>query len=338
VSAAYKTIAVIGAGAWGTALAQTAARAGLTPVLWAHEVATVAEINAQHTNRVFLNDVPLDPAISATGNLAACVANADIVLFATPAQHLRGTLARAAAALGKSVPIVLATKGIEVGTGAMMSEIVAATAPGHAIAILTGPTFAREVAMAQPTAVTLACADAALGQALAQALATPHFRVYRNDDAVGAQVGGAVKNVVALGCGIVAGLGLGDNARAALMTRGLAEMVRLGLALGGRAETLMGLSGLGDLALTCNNDQSRNMRFGRALGRGQTPAQALGDPALGLAHAVIEGVEGAASVGALAASKKVDMPIVAAIDAILHHGAGVLQTVQTLLARPLKDE
>jgi len=338
VSPAFKSIAVIGAGAWGTALAQTAARAGLEARLWAHEAATVAEINTHHTNRVFLKDVALDPSISATGDLAACLGGADIALFATPAQHLRATLVQAAAALGAHTPVVLATKGIELGTGALMGEIAAAAAPGHAVAILTGPTFAREVALAQPTAVTLACADAALGQALAQALATPHFRVYRNDDTVGAQVGGAVKNVVALGCGIVAGLGLGDNARAALMTRGLAEMVRLGLALGGRAETLMGLSGLGDLALTCNNDQSRNMRFGRALGQGLTPAQALGDPALGLTHAVIEGVEGAASVGALAASRKIDMPIVAAIDAILHRRAGVASTVAALLARPLKDE
>lgn len=338
MSTTFRTVAVIGAGAWGTALAQTAARAGLAARLWAHEPATVAEINARHTNQVFLKDVALDPSISATGDLATCLAGADIALFATPAQHLRASLVRASAALAAGTPIVLATKGIEIGSGALMSEIAAATAPGHAVAILTGPTFAREVALAQPTAVTLACADAALGQALAQALATPHFRVYRNDDVVGAQVGGAVKNVVALGCGIVAGLGLGDNARAAVMTRGLAEMVRLGLALGGRAETLMGLSGLGDLALTCNNDQSRNMRFGRALGRGLTPTQALADPALGLAHAVIEGVEGAASVGALARQKGVDMPIVAALDAILHHGASVARTVDALLNRPLKEE
>ncbi|MCZ8309960.1 MAG: NAD(P)-dependent glycerol-3-phosphate dehydrogenase [Magnetospirillum sp.] len=332
----FKTIAVIGAGAWGTALAQTAARAGLKPTLWAYEPATVAEIAERHTNSVFLPGVALDPTIAATADLAAAVADADIVLAATPAQHLRATLQRLK--LPTDVPLILATKGIELGTGALMSTVAQAAAPGHPIAILTGPTFAREVALAQPTAVTLAASDATLGRALAQALATPHFRIYRNDDVVGAQVGGAVKNVVALGCGIVAGLALGDNARAALMTRGLAEMVRLGVALGGRAETLMGLSGLGDLALTCNNDQSRNMRFGRALGRGLTPAQALADPALGLAHAVIEGVEGAASVGALARERRVDMPIVAALDAILHHGASVAQTVDALLNRPLKEE
>jgi glycerol-3-phosphate dehydrogenase (NAD(P)+) len=333
---AFKEIAVIGAGAWGTALAQTAARAGLAPVLWAHEAATVAEICGQHTNSVYLPGVALDVGLRATGDLAAAAADADIVLIATPAQHLRATLSRMTLPAG--VPLVLATKGIELGTGDLMSAVAAASAPANPIAILTGPTFAREVALAQPTAVTLAASDAALGQALAQALATPHFRIYRNDDVIGAQVGGAVKNVVALGCGIVAGLALGDNARAALMTRGLAEMVRLGLALGGRAETLMGLSGLGDLALTCNNDQSRNMRFGRALGRGQTPAQALADPSLGLAHAVIEGVEGAASVGALARRHGIDMPIVAALDAILHQGASVAQTVHALLNRPLKEE
>ncbi len=336
MSRTFKKIAVIGAGAWGTALAQTAARAGLKPTLWAYETATVAEIIERHTNAVYLPGVALDPAIDATSDLGAAAAEADIVLAATPAQHLRATLQRLALPAG--VPLILATKGIELGTGALMSDVAQHAAPSHPIAILTGPTFAREVALAQPTAVTLAASDATLGQALAQALATPRFRIYRNDDVVGAQVGGAVKNVVALGCGIVAGLALGDNARAALMTRGLAEMVRLGVALGGRAETLMGLSGLGDLALTCNNDQSRNMRFGRALGRGLTPTQALADPALGLAHAVIEGVEGAASVGALARQKGVDMPIVAALDAILHHGASVARTVDALLNRPLKEE
>ena len=332
----FETIAVIGAGAWGTALAQTAARAGLKPILWAFEPATVAEIVERRSNGVFLPGVALDPAIRATSDLAAAVGDADIVLAATPAQHLRATLKRLPLPAG--VPIVLATKGIELGTGALMGSVAQEAAPGHPVAILSGPTFAREVALAQPTAVTLAARDAELGRALAQALATPRFRIYRNDDVIGAQVGGAVKNVVALGCGIVAGLALGDNARAALMTRGLAEMVHLGLVLGGRAETLMGLSGLGDLALTCNNDQSRNMRFGRAIGRGLTPAQALADPALGLAHAVIEGVEGAASVGALARQKAVDMPIVAAIGAILHEGASVARTVEALLDRPLKEE
>jgi glycerol-3-phosphate dehydrogenase (NAD(P)+) len=333
-----KNVAVIGAGAWGTALAQTLARAGLVPTLWAHEQATVAAINETHENATFLKGVALDPAISATRDIASAVRDKDLIVWVTPAQHLRGTLAKAAAHLPARAPLLLATKGIETGTGLLMSEIAAELAPGHPLGVLSGPSFAREVATGKPTAVTLASEDAALATMLAGKCATPSFRVYSSDDPVGTQIGGAVKNVLAIACGIVEGKGLGDNARAALMTRGLAEMVRLGLAKGGKAETLMGLSGLGDLSLTCNNDQSRNMRFGIALGEGLTKEQALAHPDLGLALAAVEGIDGAESVSDLAQRLDVDMPICIGIDAILHHFALVDSIMAGLLARPLKEE
>ena len=328
----------MGAGAWGTALAQTLARAGLSVTLWAHEEATARDIDERRENPVFLRDVPLDASIRATARLAEAVADKDLLVWATPAQHLRVTLAACEAVLVPGAPLVIASKGVEGKSGLMMSEIAAQLAPGNPAAILSGPTFAREVAEGKPTAVTLACADADLGAELAAACAVPAFRIYRSDDVAGAQIGGAVKNVVALACGIVEGRALGDNARAALMTRGLAEMVRLGLAKGARAETLMGLSGLGDLALTCNNDQSRNMRLGIAIGGGMTRQAAMEHPDLGLRHSVVEGVEGALSVGQLAARLGVDMPICRAVAAILYENADVGATIAALLARPLKDE
>ncbi len=333
-----KTVAVIGAGAWGTALAQTLARAGLVPALWAHEAATVGAIAGKRENATFLKGVELHPAISATADIAEAVRGKDLIVWVTPAQHLRGTLAKAAAHLPAGVPLLLATKGIETGTGLLMSEIAAELAPGRPLAVLSGPSFAREVATGKPTAVTLASDDSGLAAKLAGVCATPSFRVYSSGDPVGTQIGGAVKNVLAVACGIVEGKGLGDNARAALMTRGLAEMVRLGLAKGGKAETLMGLSGLGDLSLTCNNDQSRNMRFGIALGEGLTKDQALAHPDLGLALAAVEGIDGAESVSDLAQRLGVDMPICNAVDAILHHFAGVDPIMEGLLARPLKEE
>lgn len=229
--------------------------------------------------------------------------------------------------------LILCAKGIELETGKMMSEILGETCPQARIAVLSGPTFAGEVAAGKPTAVTLACAEAGLGAALASTIGSAALRPYLSDDIVGAQIGGAVKNVIAIACGIVEGRGLGDNARAALMTRGLAEMMRLGVALGGRRETLMGLSGLGDLALTCNSPQSRNMSLGMALGKGRSLTHALADR-----PAVVEGVASAAAVRSLARRLHVEMPIVTAIDGILHHGAGITQTIAALLERPFKSE
>jgi glycerol-3-phosphate dehydrogenase (NAD(P)+) len=325
-------IGIVGGGAWGTALAVTARRAGRDVVLWAREAEVVTAINRRHENPLFLPDIAIDPAIVATGDIAAA-ASADAVLLVVPAQHLRATAGALAPALRRDAAVVICAKGVEETSGALMSEVAAAALPGARLAILSGPTFAGEVARGLPTAVTLASADQELGGALIAALGTRSFRPYLGDDVVGAEIGGAVKNVLAIACGIVAGRRLGDNARAALITRGLAEMVRLARAKGGRAETLMGLSGLGDLTLTCTALQSRNHSLGFALGEGT----AL-DDILGRRRSVAEGVSSAAAVAALASRLGVDMPIVAAVDAILHHGADIDQSIASLLARPFRGE
>jgi glycerol-3-phosphate dehydrogenase (NAD(P)+) len=331
-SAAVACIGIIGGGAWGTALALTARRAGREVVLWAREAEVVAAINRDRVNPLFLPEVPLDPAIRATESLAEA-AGADAVLLVAPAQHLRAVAAALAPHVKPNVPAVICTKGIEEKSGALMSEVVAASLPKTPLAVLSGPTFAAEVAQGLPTAVTLAVADAALGRRLIAALGTRSFRPYFTDDVVGAEIGGAVKNVLAIACGIVKGRKLGDNARAALVTRGLAEMVRLALARGGRAETLMGLSGLGDLVLTCTSLQSRNHSLGVALGEGRALKDILAER-----RSVAEGVTSAAAAAALARRLGVDMPITAAVDAILHRGAAVDHAIERLLARPFKSE
>jgi len=325
-------IGIVGGGAWGTALAVTARRAGREIVLWAREAEVVTAINQRHENPLFLPGIAVDPAIAATGDVAAA-ASADAVLLVVPAQHLRAVAGAIAPTLRPGAAVVICTKGVEEASGALMSEVVAAALPDARLAILSGPTFAGEVARGLPTAVTLATVDQALGGALIAALGTRSFRPYLSADVVGAEIGGAVKNVLAIACGIVAGRRLGDNARAALITRGLAEMVRLAQAKGGRAETLMGLSGLGDLTLTCTALQSRNHSLGFALGEGT----AL-DEILARRRSVAEGVSSAAAVTALARRLGVDMPIVAAVDAILHHGADIDGSIASLLARPFRGE
>src|SRR5271154_1984073 len=259
---------IIGGGAWGTALAQILRRAEREVVLWAREAEVVDSINRARENPLFLPGVKLEDGIIATSQLAEA-ARAEAILLVPPAQHLRALAQALAPHLAKGTPIVICTKGIEEKTGALMSEAAADSLPGMQVAVLSGPTFASEVAMGLPTAVTLAVADQALGKTLAEAFGTRGFRPYLSDDLVGAQVGGAVKNVLAIACGVIMGKKFGDNARAAVITRGLAEMVRLALAKGARAETLMGLSGLGDLVLTCTGPQSRNLSLGIALGEGQ---------------------------------------------------------------------
>lgn len=331
-SAAIERIGIIGGGAWGTALALTARRAGRAVVLWAREPDVVGAINRDHVNPLFLPDVPLDPAIRATQELDDAAA-ADALLLVAPAQHLRSLTRGLARHVAASTPVVICTKGIEEKSGALMSEVGATELPGAAIAVLSGPTFAGEVARGLPTAVTLAADDAELGQRLIAALGTRSFRPYLSDDRVGAEIGGAVKNVLAIACGIVTGRQLGDNARAALITRGLAEMVRLALAKGGRAETLMGLSGLGDLVLTCTGLQSRNHSLGVALGEGRALKDVLAER-----RSVAEGVTSAAAATALARRLGVDMPITTAVDDILHRGAAVDQAIAALLARPFKSE
>lgn len=325
-------VGIIGAGAWGTALATAARRAGREVILWAYEREVAEAINATGENARYLPGVRLDPAIRATADAAEAAA-ADTLLLAMPAQRLRGLCATLAPALGPRPPAVICAKGIEQGSGALMTEVVAEALPGLPFAVLSGPTFAGEVARELPTAVTLACADAGLAETLAAALRTPRFRIYPSTDVVGAEVGGAVKNVLAIACGIVEGRALGDNARAALITRGLAEIVRLGLAKGARPETFLGLCGLGDITLTCNAQQSRNFSLGLALGRGERL-----EAVLGARHSVAEGVFTASSVVALARRLGVDMPISEAVDGILNHGDDIDNTIAGLLARPFKAE
>ena len=325
-------IGVIGGGAWGTALAITARRAGCRAMLWAREAEVVAAINAAHENPPFLPGIALDPAIIATGELAAA-ARADALLLAVPAQHMRRIATALAPHLTPGTPVVICSKGIEEGSGDLLSEVVAASLPEAPLALLSGPTFAAEVARGLPTAVTLATSDAALGGRLIAALGARSFRPYLSDDVIGAEIGGAVKNVLAIACGVVTGRRLGDNARAALITRGLAEMVRLARAKGGRAETLMGLSGLGDLVLTCSSPQSRNHSLGVALGEGRSLAAILAER-----RSVAEGVTSAAAALALAGRLGVEMPITAAIDAILHRGAAIDDAIAELLSRHFKGE
>ena len=328
-----QTICIIGGGAWGTALAQCALRAGRDVRLWAREEDVVRTFVERNENVRFLPGVLLESGIHATGEIAEAVTGADAILLVTPAQHLRTVTREAAPLIGSGAPLVICAKGIEQESGKLMSDIVFEAAPDHPIAVLSGPTFAREVATGLPTAVTLASTDEALGNALVIALGGNRFRPYYAGDVIGAQVGGAVKNVLAIAAGIAVGRGLGDNARAAIITRGFAEMTRLAVARGARAETLAGLSGLGDLLLTCTSDQSRNFSLGTRLGSGEPLATILASR-----EAISEGVTSAPAVSALAEQLGVDMPIVRATSAVLHDGACIDETIGGLLARPFTNE
>lgn len=327
-----RRIAILGGGAWGTALANVAAAGGHEVVLWAREPEVVASVNAHHENPGFLPGIPLDAAVRATGALAEA-GDADLVLAVVPTQFLAGVLAGLAGGLRAGTPLVLCSKGIERDSFRLPSEIAASVLPEAALAVLSGPTFAVEVARGLPTAVTLAAADAALGERIVQAIGRTHFRPYLSDDVVGTQIGGAVKNVIAIACGIVEGRGLGDNARAALMTRGLAEIIRYGRARGARAETMMGLSGLGDLALTCNSDTSRNMSLGIQLGEGRRIDEILAER-----RSVAEGVATASALVEHALRLDVDMPIATAVDGVVNHWADIGRTIEGLLGRPFRAE
>ena len=325
-------IGVLGGGAWGTALAAAACRAGSEVLVQAREPEVVEAINTGHVNSLFLPDAGLDPRIRATTAVTEAV-DADVVLVVTPAQHLREALEGVAGQWPKDVPAVVCSKGIEQETCALMSEIAAEALPEAPVAILSGPTFAIEVALDQPTAVTVASQSAGVNDRVIPALSSSRFRIYGSDDVIGAQVGGAVKNVLAIACGIVEGRNLGDNARAALITRGLAEIVRLGVAKGARPETLSGLSGFGDLTLTCNAMQSRNFSLGVALGEGRSL-----DEIVGSRNSVAEGVFTASSVTELARRLGVEVPICTAVDGVINHFAAIDATIDGLLSRPLKDE
>jgi glycerol-3-phosphate dehydrogenase (NAD(P)+) len=326
-------LAVIGAGAWGTALAIVARRAGGVVTLWARDTELATWIDSQHENSRYLPGVALDPTITATSDAEIALAGAEAVLLAIPAQFLRGVLGNLRRVMPAGLPVLHCAKGLEIGTLATMSEIGAELLPASPQAVLSGPSFAAEVARGLPAAVTVASTQPAVTEFFMAALGGNRFRPYRSADPIGVEIGGAVKNVLAIACGIVVGRGLGENARAALITRGLAEMVRLGIARGALAETFRGLSGLGDLVLTCGSTQSRNHALGQALGGGAD----LGAMMAGR-HSVVEGVATAAAVAELAARLGIDMPISAAVDAVLHHGAPIDAMTDRLLQRPYRTE
>ena len=326
-------VTVIGAGAWGTALAAVARRADCDVKIFAREAEVVESINAESINKTFLPDVKLPDGIFATANIEAAVYGADAILLVVPSQFLRATAERLAEITPEDVPVILAAKGIEQKTLMLMNEVVEQTMPTHPLAALSGPSFAKEVASGLPAAVTLACADPVLAERLMQDLASGMFRVYQSTDVVGAEIGGAVKNVLAIACGIVEGRKLGDNACAALITRGLAEMIRLGETKGAEVETMIGLGGLGDLVLTCSAMQSRNFSFGFAVGEGQDPQEILANRV-----AVTEGVASSVSVTQLAAKMKIEMPICEMVHAIIHEGQDIDDAVAELMQRPLKSE
>jgi glycerol-3-phosphate dehydrogenase (NAD(P)+) len=328
----FNSVGIVGGGAWGTALAQTLRLAGRGVVLWAREPEVVAEINARHTNAAFLAGVELDAGLAATadlGEIAAC----DVIAMVAPAQHVRAVAGEMARYLPAVKPVVICAKGLEQATGKLLGEVLAETLPQATQAVLSGPSFAADVARGLPAALTLATADEALGQELATALGYRQLRIYWSSDMVGVQLGGAVKNVLAIAAGIVDGKGLGASAHAALVTRGFAELRRFGAVLGARPETLMGLSGLGDLLLTCGSPQSRNMSLGRALGQGQTLAAVLGSR-----RSVAEGVYTAAAVARVAAAKGIDMPISTAVHAIVEGRVGIDAAIEGLLSRPQRAE
>jgi len=328
----YQKIGVIGAGAWGTALAQTLASAGRDVLIWSYEADCAATINNNHVNKLYLPDVPLNPSITATTDLTD-LTRCGALLSVTPAQHMRDVLTPIADQLPAGLPVMLCSKGIEISSLKFMSEILTDIAPHVEPAVLSGPSFAIDVAKGLPTAVTLACADETVGKALAAMIATPHFRPYLTQDVLGAEIGGAVKNVLAIACGLVLGLGLGRSAHAAIIARGFAEMKRLGGVLGADRDTLSGLCGLGDLVLTCSSEQSRNMSCGLALGRGESLETIMAARA-----AVTEGVATAPALKALAGSVDVDMPISAAIADILSGETAIADALMALLSRDLKHE
>lgn len=327
-------VGVIGAGAWGTALAQTLASDGSDVLLWALEGELVAEVNAQHTNSLYLPGATLSQTIRATGNLAD-FAGVPVLLLVVPAQFLASVISKLPPTMAEGErDVILCAKGIEAGTGRLMAEVAGDAGPHARLAVLSGPTFAHEVASGLPTAVTLACSGGVeQWTRLAPLIARPAFRPYYSDDMIGAEIGGAVKNVLAIACGVVEGLGFGQNARAALIARGFAEMLRFGLSRGAQPETLSGLCGLGDLVLTCSSTSSRNFSLGLALGRGLSAAEALAGKS-----SVAEGAATAPVLAEIAAREGIDMPIVQSVCRLLKGEVPARTVVDDLLARPLRAE
>lgn len=325
----FEKFGVVGGGAWGTALAQLLAAEGAPVRLWAREEEVVAAINAEHRNPLFLPGAVLSPSLTATSDLGA-LSGLDALLVVVPVPYLRAVLA---ALPEGDAPLIFCSKGMEAGSFDFPIDIAREIFPGRGFAVLSGPTFAHEVAAGLPTAITLAAEDAALAEALARALARPHFRPYVSTDMIGAEIGGAIKNVLAIACGIVDGAGLGLNARAALISRGFAEMTRFGLARGALAETLAGLAGLGDLVLTCTSSNSRNFALGQGLGRGESAAVLMADR-----RTVAEGAFSAPVIAAAARADAIDMPITDAVARLVAGETRVADAIQALLSRPLRPE
>ncbi|MGQ3676129.1 NAD(P)H-dependent glycerol-3-phosphate dehydrogenase [Xanthobacter sp. TB0139] len=321
-----RRLGVVGAGAWGTALANAGARAGLDVVLQGRDAGQMADMAARRANVAALPGIALADAVEPVTELSRMAA-CDVVLLVVPAQACRGVMEQLAACLAPGTPVVSCAKGIERGTGAFMSEVIAATAPQAVPAVLSGPSFAADVAAGLPTAVTLAMADEEQAQALAQALGSSTLRLYYSTDMRGVEIGGATKNVLAIAAGIVAGRQLGASARAALVSRGFAELMRFALARGARPETVTGLSGLGDLILTTSGPQSRNFAFGEALGAGRATADKLA-----------EGAFTAAALMETARAHQIDMPVSAAVDDVLSGRLSIDAAIEALMARPQKAE
>ncbi len=326
------TISIIGAGAWGTALAQIIASNNQQVCLWARNDALAREINTLHENKSYLPAIPLSDKITATSNLETA-AKSEILLMVTPAQALRATLKNLIPFIKENHKLVLCAKGLETGTTHMQSQIVQEILPKTTLAILSGPNFARDIASGKPAATTLACEDLKTGEHLQNALATPMFRPYLTHDIIGVQLAGALKNVIAIGCGILNGLDMGESARASLVTRGLAEIARLGEKMGAQKETFMGLSGIGDMMLTCSSEQSRNFSLGLALGKGKT----LND-IMSTRKNVTEGVHTANSANKLANDYAIDLPICQTIHRCVNEALPVNAALHELLNRPLGQE
>lgn len=322
-------IGVIGAGAFGTAMACVLRRVGHEVVLWAREPEVAGAINRDATNPVFLPGIAMTPGIIATNDIAAAAGGTDFLLLAPPAQHMRAVTRQLRPHLADGTPVLTCSKGIERGTCALMSEVIDETLPAARVAVMSGPSFANEIARDLPAGVTLASVDVKLAERLAHAIGSPRFRTYLSDDIIGAQLGGALKNVYGIACGIALGRKLGSSARSTLVARCLAEMMRLGLAMGARLETFTGLSGVGDLNLCSNSPSSRNMSLGIALGEGRKLQDILAERVT-----VQEGVHSAESVAALARSHALTMPIAMAVDAVLNHGADIDEAIAGLLAQP----
>lgn len=325
-------ISVIGAGAWGTALAQVIASRNEDVCIWTLEQSHAEQINATQRNDLFLSGQAISDKITATSDLKTAL-QSDIILLVTPAQFVRSTIEKMRPDIRKDHKIILCSKGIEIASGKLMSQVAKEILPDTPIAVLSGPNFAREVAAGKPTATTLACEDNEIAETLQKAVASAYFRPYISNDIIGAQIAGSMKNVIAIACGMAQGLDMGDSARASLVTRGLAEIARLGVAMGGKYETFLGLCGVGDIMLTCSSEQSRNFSLGLAMGQGMDL-----DKAMDTSKGVTEGVYTAQAGIRLAKRHNVDMPITTAIHNCIENNLPLEDALKEMMSRPLAHE